>query len=730
MSNERIKRVLRSVGRSARAKAVLLAGAVWLVYSGSLGGPFVFDDQHVIVLNPAVRGPADVPRIFADATAFSTRPANRDYRPVFLTAMALCWWAGDGSTLPFHLVSVALHAANALLFFLVFRRMAARERDAPGRPGPEDRDRAAFLAAGLFAVHPLLTEAVNYVSSQSILWAGCFYLSSFYLFLTTFGEPAGRRKPWRLAGSCACYALALLSKPIAITLPVVLLLWEALFGGRAPAAGDFPRSPEAGLGRRLLKHLPYLGLTAGYLVLRGAVFPPGHGIVPSRSLDPLQLATQTKALVFYYLKLALWPAGLNHDRHFPVSTSLADGRLLVAVLVLGGFAWALFHCRRDRLLVFWALWAPICLSVTTYGVALAQTVREGRAYLSLTGLCAVVGLLALRAWRRLPLEVSDARLGPRAGRLLSALLAGAIAAALAAGTIARNRDWSSELRLLESAARNGGTWRAHMTYGVLLERRGRRDEAVVELRRAFEMEANAYTHLHLGFAYVERGDLEEGLEYLRAAVRRWGDVPETRLYLAHALEKAGQVAAAESELERAVRSRPTDLVGLQWLAELYQRHGRLAEATAGYRVLLEVDPAQTWAAERIRLLEEGWSPEGLFQQAFAAQRDGRRDEAIRLYQMLLSLEPEHLQGTFNLAYAYGEGSSATDQARSARLFERVLAVDPGYSEALFHLATAYWKLGREAEAIRTDRRYVQLPGAHAGLRQQALERLARAGIEY
>ena len=156
-----------------------LLGLVLVSYGNAVSGPFTFDDWHVIQENTNVRGPADIPRFFTDPDVFSILEGNRDYRPVFLTSMALCWWIGDGSTLPFHLVSIALHALNTLLLFGLVRRLGRTSGGIDPPLSPEAVEVGAFAAAALFAVHPLATESVNYISSQSVLLAALFYLASF-----------------------------------------------------------------------------------------------------------------------------------------------------------------------------------------------------------------------------------------------------------------------------------------------------------------------------------------------------------------------------------------------------------------------------------------------------------------------------------------------------------------------------------------------------------------------
>ncbi len=176
-------------------RVLVLVGLVWLVYWNSLHNPFAFDDFSAIVSNPAVRGPADVPSFFRDGSTFSIFKRNWEYRPLFLTSMALCWWIGGGTTLPFHLVSVSLHMANVLLVFLLVRLFLTQSRYGARSRSHSEGERAAFFAAALFAVHPLATQSVNYITQQSVPMMSFFYLLSFYLFVRVYGtdrSPAGQ----------------------------------------------------------------------------------------------------------------------------------------------------------------------------------------------------------------------------------------------------------------------------------------------------------------------------------------------------------------------------------------------------------------------------------------------------------------------------------------------------------------------------------------------------------
>lgn len=693
-------------------KLAFLAALVWLLYLGSLHNPFTFDDWHVIPQNPSVRGPSDIPSFFKDPATFSLLVGNRDYRPVFLTSMALCWSAGGGSTLPFHVVSVFLHMSNVLLLFLILRRCFSSARDRPGVWVVPHAEWAALLAAILFAAHPLASESINYISSQSVPLAALFYLLSFYLFCTVHDEHGGS-SGWssrgRSVASYMAYFLALLSKPIAITLPLNLVLWDLLIDRRTPQPEGGSPSAWVRSWLRVRKHLPFVAVTILYLVIRRAVLP--SPLDPTEPVRPLltHYLTQATALVFYYLKLALVPLGLNVDPEYPLATSFLDLKVSVSLAVLLILAGLLVRFRRHRVLVYWSLWFPSCLLITTFVVVLGQVVNEHRVYLSLAGYCAVVGLLFFQLWGSFPINVSDISIGARSGRrLIGALMLGGLVA-LAFATQARTRVWSSELTLWEDSAQHGGGWRPHMNYALALEAEGRSEEALAEFEKAVELGSYAFPHMNLGNALVKRGDYDRGLLHLWQAVQLWPSLPEAHLYLGYGLSRAGRAEEAEKEMLAALDLRPDYLKGHKFIAQFYEEQGEADKAFAAYQ----------------RLHDLGTSDPGvLFRLGFAHQKRGDREQAIRIYEELLAVAPDHRQGNFNLAYAYKNGDSPEEWSRGATLFRQVLAIDPDYHEALHHLATTLWNLGNETEAAEYDSLYVQR-GQHRSLKITSQERLAR-----
>jgi tetratricopeptide (TPR) repeat protein len=528
---------------------------VWAVYANSLDNPFHFDDWHVVAQNADVHDPRNIPRFFTDASVFSMLETNRDYRPLFLTSMSLCWWLGRGSTLPFHLASVALHTLSVLLAYGVMRRLLVEHGAPCGITTAREHEWTAFWGAALFALHPLATEPVNYISSQSELWVAALGLLSFGLFLAP-GVPCR-------IGSVAAYFAALLAKPNAVVWFLVLLLWQLLLARR----------------RRWIALWPYAAATLAYLVLRKLVIPEAtvSALEPAREW----YLTQTRALVFHYLKLALLPADQSIDHDYALSASLGDLELIAAVSLLALAGLGLFLLRRMRLVVFWAAWFPACMVVTSYLVVLQQVVTEHRVYLSLVGFCALLAM-GLAGMRRL-LPGQEVVVTAAASLLLLSY---------GFATWQRNRVWSSTLALWQEAAALGDGWRAHMNYGIALADSGRMDEALLELRRAVALGDRPFAHINLGSIYIRAGQVEQGLVHLRAAVAMMPAWPDPHFHLAYGLMRAGQDAEAERELLRALELRPNYIKALQYLAELQRKQGRIEEALATERRLLDADPSR------------------------------------------------------------------------------------------------------------------------------------------
>jgi len=446
---------------------VLVAAAA--AYLPSIDGEFLLDDLALqgdpLVLHPLRQ---DVAAWFASG------------RPLAIFTFALNHAAVGLDPRGWHLTNVAIHLCVTILAFLFARLTLARA----GLSGPE---RPALAAAALFALHPLQTEAVAYVAQRAESLASGLYLSALLLLLVRDAE-SGRRRHALLAGAAVLQAAALLTKPIAATLPVAWLLHAALLPTPPEAAAPAWRR----VWRRVPAALPLLALSALAAAqgLHGArdSLDAGYSIPGLPVAD--YLATQLRVIP-EYLRLLVLPMGQCADWHFPPSRSFLEpsvvgGALLLGAIVTGAVVAGLRGLGGTgdgaavaRAAAFGALFFLLVLAPSSSVVPLLDPLAEHRVYLASLGPFLAAAAGAALAARRF------------AGRSAVAVGGGIAAVALAALTALtaqRSSVWTTPLVLWEDAVGKApGKARVHLNLGYALYNAGRPAEALASFRRSMQL---------------------------------------------------------------------------------------------------------------------------------------------------------------------------------------------------------------------------------------------------
>ncbi len=453
-------------GRWAAPAAIF--GGVLLGYANSFFGAFQFDDYNVIVLNPSVH---------SLAAWFSGLPAG--IRPLLKLTYALNLASGMG-LFGFHLFNAAVHAANALFVYALSRRLLGGSAGAAGDPATA----GALAAAMLFAVHPVQTEAVTYVSGRSVSLMAFFYLASLWSYAR--GAETGRRIHLYLV-SPLLFLLALATRESAVTLPAALLLWELAAPG--------PCGRPAAVARKQAAHWVILACAIAAVLLH----PVYRHILGSgySSVAPGHLLPQAVHGAFYLSSRLFLPHRLNIDPDLRIPPSgywlvAAEGAALAALFALGIRA-----LRKYPPAGFGILWFFLQLLPTNSVIPSPDVANERHLYLACWGifLCAGRGIGRLEA-----AGVPRRRWVPAAAS--AALL-------LAVLTIARNHAYRSEVALWESTARlSPAKARAHNNLGYAYQLSGMRAKAIESYREALRLDA--------GFR-LARGNLEALLREERPA---------------------------------------------------------------------------------------------------------------------------------------------------------------------------------------------------------------------
>jgi tetratricopeptide (TPR) repeat protein len=430
--------------------AVLLpalpALAVILSWWPSLSANFQFDDWNVIV---------NEPRVHSLAAWWQSMPG---IRPLLKLSYALNFSLDAGPT-GFRIVNILIHALSATLVGSLLRTRGLR-----AGLSEVNASRAAWFAALLFALHPVQTEAVTYISGRSSSLAACLCLLSLYCWVRSEDyERTVRASGW-LVACCLCFGLAVATKETALILPLALLLYSS----------DRP------LSQTLKRLTPLFLLMAAMLV--AALSLPTYRRLLAVSLDTRTIAdnllTQSHA-IFYLAGQLIRLTNGNADPQLPVIDALDWSAVLACLALVSTIVWALLNLRRRSLSSFAVLWFMLWLAPTNSLLPRLDVANDRQLYLALLG---PAWWLAVRlvTW-----QPGRTILRPAAMTLLLAAFGWA--------TYERNLVYETEIAFWEdTAARNPDSSRAANNLGMAYAIECRFSEAEAAFERAIALSGDDY----------------------------------------------------------------------------------------------------------------------------------------------------------------------------------------------------------------------------------------------
>lgn len=575
--------------------AVALAALAAAVFAPAVGYEFVnFDDDRYVTENPWVqRG------FTAESLRWAWTTGHMgNWNPVTWMSHFADWRLFGADPAGHHAVSIALHAANTGLVFILL----ATATGAPWR---------SALVAALFAVHPTRVESVAWVSERKDVLSTFFWLLTLLAYVGWTRRATGGR--WALV--LVLFALGLASKPMLVTLPATLALLDRWPLGRLRSAAD--------LRPRVREKLSLVPLVVAACVV--AVWAQrSAGALESLDAYPLGVRAANAVVAWAtYLWMAVWPADLAVL--YPHPGRVEAGRLAAAAAVLVALT-ALALRERERrpyLLVGW-LWyvgtlVPVIGLVQLGGAALADRYT----YVPYLGLFAALAW-SLPPWPRL---VPAAALG--------------VLAALALATRAQLATWRDSVALWERAlAVTERNPVAHNNLGFALARRGDTDAAMRHLVQAIALRPTyLVARVELGNLLLAAGRLDEATAQYQAAVAIDPTSAAALTNLGRALAQQGHPAEAVALHERALAADPSATAARLNLGTALAALGRFADARRAFEAVLAAEPENTDALNNRgnMLLAEGRTAEGLasIERALALRPDfgtahGNRAAALLL----------------------------------------------------------------------------------------------------
>jgi len=584
MSRKKPARRPRSATR-AFPYALVLALVAAAVFANTLRNGFTLDDRTLLEEDPRIASLARVPEILTGG--YRHGPTNSLYRPLTVLSFALNRAVTGPAPWGFHLVNVLLHAAATILVFRVGSALL-------GNPP------VAFIAALLFALYPIHTEAVANVVGRAEILVAIGVLGALALLLQE-----GPMTPRRGAAAAALFVLALLSKENAVALVpiwgmVLFYRTEGPFGARLRAVASDHR-----LWGFVLVTLGYLALRRAVLgALAPAVQPEITFVENPLAFVPAstRILTAVKILA-RYLGLLAWPFPLSADYSYDeialVRTPLDRSFVIAAAALAAVAGGALAFARRQPIyLLAFGIFLAALLPVANLVIPIGTIMAERLLYLPSVGaVWAVAALFQAVGW----IAPKDKPILPLRLDKGTAVLLIAIVLPWTAKTVMRNAEWKDNLRLFESARRAAPrSAKVRTQLGDSYFAASDFTSAVAAYRGALRIYPDyAGAAINLGSAYDALGRHDEALDLLRSFAGRSGAFETARLReLARALIGKRDYAAAAETYEAVLRAAEGDALAHRNLGALYLEH--LARPEDGRRHLrrsLELAPDQPGAAE-------------------------------------------------------------------------------------------------------------------------------------
>jgi Tfp pilus assembly protein PilF len=688
--------------------AALLVLLVCTAFAPCLSNGFVnWDDDKNFLKNPGYRG-LGWSQVCWDWTSFQLGV----YQPLAWMILGTQWLVWGLRPWGYHLTSLVLHALDTVVLFVLTLSLRTRCRQEHERPDHAALVPSAGLAVALFAVHPLRTEVVAWASCQPYLPCALFAMLAVLAYLRAFPEQAAPRRGWLIASFCLL-AAALLSKAVAVGLPLLLLILDVhplrrLGGGPGRWFGPSARAVW-------WEKMPFAGLSLVFvsLAIAGRVPEGDLAAVPDRGIAA-RFAQACYAIMFYPLKTVLpW----NLTAYYPVPERLVWYELPFVASILATLAVSvgLFLLRRrvPGLLAAWLSYLVILAPNLGLVRSGAQIAADRYSYIALMPLVVAVA----------------AALGPirPVGRPARAGTAVGTAASLGVllGLILLSRDqcrtWRSSLALSSHAVNHGSSrsYAAHSSLGLALFDAGRLADAEHELAEALRINPRfADAHNNLGMVLQAQGRHVEARAEFAAALRLNPRSAEAHNNQGVLLRVQGRLEDARAEFIAALRIDRFSAIAHTNLGVLLARQGRLAEAWKQFSTALWIKPDHAEAHNDLGVL---------------LSQQGRLTEAEAEFRAVLRINPGSADAHNNLGVLLGRLGQLE---RARREFSDALRINPGSADAHNNLGVLLARegrlddaLGEFSEALRINRDYADAHN-NRGMVLLRQGRLAEARAEF
>ena len=683
---------------------ILLVAIPVLIYINSLQNTFVYDDVFTITDNYFIRDWGNFTALFTND--YFKYSGEVTYRPVVTFSYFIDYSLWHLNPAGFHLTNILLHAVNAVLVYLLVSAISRSHT-------------ASFLTSILFALHPILTEAVNGISYREDLLTTTFFLSSILLFVQSAIVRLSAHDKVRNPQSKICnylyplslfsYLLALCSKEMAITLPLIVFLFDWLLGDKGRIKKNI-----------INYYMGFILVSGFYLFLRFVWFynPVEKQLTYPDNSFLVNLLTMPK-IFCSYIKLLFFPISFNAEyiiahTKTPCAATFILGMIFLSVI--GVITYKFYnHSRR---LFFFMLWFFVTLAPMMNIMPIANIMAERYLYLPSVGFCAILSYILIGIWRQVyvfiffentphpnPLPQGERELFPISNPTLNGhtlpsppLMGGEgagdkfsssfvskkflgishlfktvlitclmliLVIPYSLATIKRNKVWINPFIFWSKTVEDSpNSSRAHNNLGMIYHQQDKTDLAIREFQASIAIEPDPEYHHNLGMAYQKKGMKEEALQEYYRVLAVNPNSALTHNNMGNILIDKGRFDEGILKFKEAIRLKPNYYDAHYNLGLAYFKKGFLDASIDEFKLAIHYEPDH---AEAHSCLGTAYANKGLFNKAIL-----EIEEAIRL-------KPNYPNAYKNLGIIYLNYKK--DVQKAVYCFNEFLRLDPKNSEA-------------------------------------------------
>ncbi len=668
---------------------VLVLVTMALFWPATRYGFIGLDDPEYVSENPHVQSGLSWAGV---KWAFCNTKQAAFWGPLMWLSHQLAWQLFGPDPWGHHLINILLHAANTALVFLVFRRMS----------GATWR---SLVVAAIFGLHPLRVESVVWITERKDVLSTLFFLLTLW-FYARYAQSKTTLNPQHSTPNYALalfsFVLSLMSKPMLVTVPFVLLLLDYW-----PLKRFTIYDLRFTIWFLLREKLPFFGLAAAASAVILTVLKHGGAIAAAQTL-PLS-ARAENALISYcrYLGKIFWPLDLAiyypHPANLATAEVLLAGGLLLGITALCVVAWR----RYPFMLMGWFWFVGILVPVIGLVQVGAVAMADRFTYVS------SLGVLIIVVWG--VFELSCRWQHQRLVLLVASLMAVVLCIKLTQRQLGYWKD--DEILFRHTLAITGANPLAHKAIGDAFFRKGQFDEAIKEYQEALRLDPQyADAGYSLGSAFLRKGQIDVAVSQFQEVIRLDPNNADAYNSLGSACLKQGRIDEAISQFQEAVRLQPDDADAHYNLGNALRRKGRIDEAITQYQEVTRLKPDD---AEAHNNLGTAFGMQGQidkaidqFQETIRLQPDyafahynlgnalrmiGQTNAAISQFQEAIRLKPDDAYALNSVGSLWAERNENLEQARA--MLEKAVQLDPGNATFLGNMGWVLLKLNHPGEAL-------------------------------